>query len=251
MFSNCQCSLGAFCTFSTICWYQYSISSMNIIKNRNPYGRLSWIFLIAIAVASMFFWISAFHCFLTVSKTENYNLYIGYWQRESPEISEAASGVKDGNYCVAWDKTAKENFFDGLWGFGRFLTVMGTIVSVCLFFLAFYLLFFKVGTRVFTGTFGASIFVGISSLLFLTSLGSNICEIFECRLGPGGYLAVFDFFLWMGVAYIAYKLKALSQDPNYSYGENNTPSTAIIVHPESSPPKRSKRSRKSEGGDTV
>lgn len=222
-----------------------SVPSMLNVFRRNPYGRLSWVFLVATVIASMFFWISAFHCFLTVSKTENYNLYIGYWQRESPEISEAAMGVKDGNYCVAWDKTAKKDFFDGLWGFGRFLTVIGTIVSGCLFLLAWYLLFYKVGTRFFTCIFGASIFVGIASLLFLTSLGSDICKMFECRLGPGGYLAVLNFFLWMGVAYIAYQLKALSQDPNYSSEENGTPSSS------SSPSKRSKRTRKNEGGDTV
>ena len=76
-----------------------------------------------------------------------------------------------------------------------------------------------------SGLVYASIFVGLCSVLFLTSLGSNICKIFECRLGPGGYLAVLNFFLWMGVAYVANKLKAISQDPDYDNSPSNNKNT--------------------------
>jgi hypothetical protein len=171
-------------------------------------------------IASMFFWIAAFHCFLTVSKTDDYSLYVGYWQRETVDIAAAAAGKKDGNYCVGWDENSKSNWFDGLWRFGKSLSVLGAMVSAVLFITAFYLIVYKVQTNFLSGMFFASVFVGLCSLLFLTSLASSVCEIHSCTLGPGGYIAILDFFLWMGTAHIANKLKALSQEPEYAYEDS-------------------------------
>ena len=158
--------------------------------------------------------LSAFNCFLTVSKRYESNIFVGYWSREVPEIAEAA-GDKDGNYCVRWDQVTKQTYFDGAWRFGRTIGVLGAIISLLLLIFTFYIIFFRIGSRVFSYVLYASIFMSILSLFLLIGLSSDVCDLDDCKIGPGGWLAIFDFFWWVGASYVTYKLKLLSEDPEW------------------------------------
>ena len=109
--------------------------------------------------------LSAFNCFLTVSKRYESNIFVGYWSREVPEIAEAA-GDKDGNYCVRWDQVTKQTYFDGAWRFGRTIGVLGAMISLLLLIFTFYIIFFRIGSRVFF----RSVSIYHSSLTLATNL---------------------------------------------------------------------------------
>jgi hypothetical protein len=78
-------------------------------------------------------------------------------------------------------------------------------------------MFYKIATRFFSYMLYANLLMAILSLFLLTGLSSNVCKIDECKIGPGGWIAIFDFFLWVASAYVAFKLRSLGEDP-----DNNT-----------------------------
>jgi hypothetical protein len=204
---------------------------------RTPYGSLAWVSLAVTFSAALFFMLSAFKCFLTYAETPDYKVYLGYWSQENPAtFSSNANGYDDGNHCVRWDSATQEERFDGIWRFGKALGMMGTMVATILFIICIYIIFFKVQTKYFTFMLYSNIFLGIASLLFLTSLASDVCKNVNCKLGPGGYMAVLGFFLWMAAAYVSYKLQALSQEPEYEYrpsiSRNQVTETSIVPHVE-------------------
>lgn len=155
--------------------------------------------------------LSAFRCFLTVSKTDDYKIFIGYWGREDLQYV-INSGGNDGNYCVGWDAQSKETMFDAAWRFGRTVGIIGAIVSIVLLVFSIYILFYKIGTKFLSYMLYANISMAICTLFLLTGLSSDICAADNCKIGPGGFLAIFDFFLWLGAAFIALQLKKSSQD---------------------------------------
>jgi hypothetical protein len=174
--------------------------------------------------AMLFFCLAAFKCWLTVSGlNDDTKIFVGYWSRELPEYAMNAGG-KDGNYCVSWDDATKDILFDGTWKFGKAIGVMGAMLAIIVFFVSICIVFYKIPTRFFSSVLCTSILLAVFSLLLLSGLGSDVCDAEQCRMGPGGYLAIFDFFLWLAAAALAFKLKALSMEPEYEYPD--TKSTA-------------------------
>jgi hypothetical protein len=180
--------------------------------NRTPYGSLGWVHLLVNCFALLFFMLPAFHCFLTVDKTDNYKVFVGYWGAESIDIAQTAGKGNDNNYCIPWDKQAKDDIFDGVWRFGRTLGIIGSLVSIPFSIMAFYIIVYRVESRIFTVAAGTYICMSIISLLLLVGLGSEVCSVHNCKLGPGGYFAILDFFLWIGAAVVASRLRTLNID---------------------------------------
>jgi hypothetical protein len=162
------------------------------------------------AFAVLFFMLAAFRCFLTVNKTDDYKVFVGYWGSESLEIAQAAGKGNDNNYCVPWNDEIKDVQFDGTWRFGRALGIIGSIICIPFMILCFCILAYRVGPRVFTVAIGAHLSMAVISLLLLIGLKSTVCEMTNCKLGPGGYFAILDFFLWIGAAFLAFKLQTTS-----------------------------------------
>lgn len=179
---------------------------------RTPYGVTGWFNLLVTAIALLVFMLSAFHCFLTVKKTDDYKIFMGYWGAESTEIAEAAGRGNDNNYCVPWLDETKENEFDGAWRFGQALGIIGSIICIPFMILCFYILVYKVGTCVFTVAIGAHLSMAIITILLLVGMSSNVCTIYNCKMGPGGYFAILGFFLWICAAFFAFKLRSMSLD---------------------------------------
>jgi hypothetical protein len=50
------------------------------------------------------------------------------------------------------------------------------------------------------------------SILLIVVLGTNICEFEDCRLGPGGYIAIADYVLWLISAFLFFKMAQLSRE---------------------------------------
>jgi hypothetical protein len=173
--------------------------------------------------ALLFFMLSAFRCFLTVNKTDDYKVFIGYWGAESLEIAQTAGRGNDNNYCVAWSDEMKDDQFDGAWKFGRALGIIGSIICIPFMILCFYILVYRVDTRLFTLTIGAHLSMAIISLLLLVGLSSNVCTISACKMGPGGYFAILDFFLWIGAAFFAFKLQTMSLNEREEGEEDGAP----------------------------
>jgi hypothetical protein len=189
-----------------------------------PYGRVGWFSLLVTFFAMLFFCLSAFKCWLTVSGLyDEVKIFVGYWSRELPEYAMNADG-QDRNYCVSWDAATKDSLFDGSWKFGKAVGIVGAMLSIIIFIVSIYTIFYKIATRFFSSVLCSCVVMAVFSLLLLSGLGSDVCTAELCRIGPGGYLAIFTFFLWLGAAALAFKLKALSQEPEYEYPD--TKSTA-------------------------
>jgi hypothetical protein len=176
-------------------------------------------------MAMLFFCLAAFKCWLTVSGLyDETKIFVGYWSRELPEYAMNADGGNDGNYCVSWDDATKDSLFDGTWKFGKAVGVMGAMLAIIVFLVSIYIVFYKIATRFFSFMLCSSLVLAVFSLLLLSGLGSDVCDAEQCRMGPGGYLAIVDFFLWLGAAALAFKLKALSME-----SENEHPDTKTIA----------------------
>lgn len=193
-------------------------------NQRAPYGRAGYFFMLVTFFAMLFFCLAAFKCWLMVSGlTDDAKVFLGYWSRELAEYAMNGGG-DDGNYCVSWDDATKDNLFDGSWKFGKAIGIMGAILAIVVFFVAIYIVFYKIPSRFFSFLLCTSVVLAVFSLLLLSGLGSDVCDAEQCHLGPGAYLAIFNFFLWLGAAALASKLKALSMEPEYGYPD--TKSTA-------------------------
>lgn len=188
---------------------------MYAFLNRAPYGNAGWANLVVNFLALLFFMFAAFRCFFSVNKTDDYKIFVGYWGAENLDIASSAGRGNDNNYCVGWNKDTKKQFFDGAWRFGRFLGVMGALISIPLFLFAFYILVYRVDPKVFTGLLAAYISMAIMTLLLLVGLSSDLCDAFDCSIGPGGFLAIFDSILWMVAACLAVKMKGAREDEAY------------------------------------
>eukprot|EP00529_Nitzschia_sp_RCC80_P028481 CAMPEP_0113489126 /NCGR_PEP_ID=MMETSP0014_2-20120614/26370_1 /TAXON_ID=2857 /ORGANISM="Nitzschia sp." /LENGTH=259 /DNA_ID=CAMNT_0000382857 /DNA_START=75 /DNA_END=854 /DNA_ORIENTATION=- /assembly_acc=CAM_ASM_000159 len=173
-----------------------------------PYGALGWWSLIVTFLSFIFFYMSAFACWFSVSRIDtSLKIFIGYWSREIPEIAANDDGR---NYCVKWDSFTKENLFDGSWKFGKAIGVMGALVSAIPFFLGLYVICYKVSSRTFSIMACTDVTMSIFSLLLLVGLGSDICKAEDCRIGPGGVLAIVGFLFWLGAGALAYKMRTIA-----------------------------------------
>lgn len=168
--------------------------------------------LLITGFAVLFFMLPAFHCSLTVNKTDDFKVFVGYWGAESIEIAQSAGRGNDNNYCVPWQKEAKDDIFDGAWLFGRSLGIIGAVICIPFMILSFYIIVYRVGNRLFTLAVGAYVSMSIISLLLLVGLGSEVCTVNNCKMGPGSYFAILDFFLWIWAALLVFKLRAINLD---------------------------------------
>ncbi len=183
-----------------------------LIVYRTPYGAVGWVNLLVTAFALLLFMLPAFHCFLTVNKSDDYKVFVGYWGAESIEIAQAAGRGNDNNYCIPWEKEAKDDIFDGVWMLGRSLGIIGAVISIPFMLMSMYIIVYKVESRLFTLALVVHLSMSIISLLLLVGLGSEVCTVHNCKMGPGSYFAIIDFFLWIGAAFIAFKLRAINLD---------------------------------------
>jgi len=145
-----------------------------------------------------------------VSKTPDHEVFIGYWSRENPAI--AAGLQDDNNYCVKWDSNSRKDLFDGSWRFGRFLGVFGLMLGLPLLIALIYILCCRLPTRAFPVMIGVAVYLSASCLLLLCGLASDICKLEDCQIGPGGIIAIVDFFLWMVGALLIYKILERSRE---------------------------------------
>ncbi|KAG7347053.1 hypothetical protein IV203_006122 [Nitzschia inconspicua] len=178
-----------------------------------PYGGTGWMYLFIQFLAFLFFFFASFTCWLTVSQTTELKVLIGYWSRELPEYAEAAAlAGTNRNYCVAWDSATKEQLFDGPWRFGRAVGVIGAILAIPVFLISLCITLVSLNMIYFKALCCTHILMGLLSTSLLAGLGSDVCEVESCRLGPGGYLAIVDTFLWMAAAIGAYILSLWRQE---------------------------------------
>lgn len=153
------------------------------------------------------FAISSFHCSLTVSKTDDATVYIGYWAREST----LQASYMDANECAPWNSLGVESF-DGVWKFGKMLGVVGTVIAGGLWFMSIYVVIFRVPTHFFGKIATGHGLMAVLSLL-LSGLSSDVCKNEVCEIGPGGILAIMTWLLWTISTCIILKMKALSRQP--------------------------------------
>lgn len=133
---------------------------------------------------------------------------------------------RDGNYCVSWDAATKDNLFDGSWKFGKAVGILGAMLAIIVFMASIYIVIYKVTTRFISFMLCSSLVMAVFSLLLLSGLGSEVCTAEQCRMGPGCYLAIVDFFLWLGAALLAFKINALSQEPDDRNSDTKSTSTS-------------------------
>ena len=151
---------------------------------------------------------SAFACWFLVSQIDtSLKIFIGYWSRE---LTEYAANDDSRNYCGKWDSFTKDNLFDGAWKFGKAIGVMGALVSAIPLFLGLYVICYRASSRTFSIMACTDVTMSIFSILLLIGLGSDICDAENCRIGPGGVLAIFGFFIWLGAGALAYKMRAIA-----------------------------------------
>jgi hypothetical protein len=158
------------------------------------------------------FAISSFHCSLTVSKTDDFTVNIGYWARES--MTQAAH--LDKNQCSAWNSLGKEGF-DGVWKFGKAIGVVGTIIAFGLWCMSSYVVIFRVPTHFFVKIATGHGIMAVLSLLLLSGLSSDVCKDEFCKIGPGGILAIVTWLFWTISTCIILKIQALSRQPEFEY----------------------------------
>jgi hypothetical protein len=158
------------------------------------------------------FSISSFHCSLTVSKTDDFTVYIGYWARES--VTQAA--YLDANECAPWNSLGMEAF-DGVWKFGKMLGIVGTIIAGGLWFMSIYVVIYRVPTHFLGKVATGHGIMAVLSLLLLSGLSSDVCKDESCKIGPGGILAIVTCLFWTISTCIILKLQALSRQPEFEY----------------------------------
>jgi hypothetical protein len=188
-------------------------------KTPAPFHGMGWMYLAVHFIAFLFFFFAAFTCWLTVSQKTDFKVLIGYWSRELPEYAEAAAAAgRNRNYCVSWDSATKEDLFDGSWRFGKTVGVVGALLVIPTFLISICVLFQRssVVHRYFIFLTCMHITMALLSLLLLSGLASDVCEVESCRLGPGGYLAIVDMFLWAGAAIMAFLLGVRSRETESS-----------------------------------
>ena len=178
----------------------------------SPYRWWGWSCLLVLTfLALLCFYLASFTCWLTVSESSGFDVYVGYWSRELDET--AAAVAREGgsrHYCdAAWDKYTKDTVFDGLWRFGKAVTIIGAILSFFVFLFSVLIIFVKGSKGIFSFIGCSSIVLAILSILLLSGLGSDVCDFEECRIGLGGYMAIAASLLWVGTAIVAYRLKSL------------------------------------------
>jgi hypothetical protein len=177
-----------------------------------PYGKCGWSSLLVLTfLALLCFYLASFTCWLTVSETNGLDVYVGYWRRELDETAAAvAREGKSRHYCNAsWDQYTKDTVFDGLWRFGKAVTIIGPTLSFFVFLFGILIIFVKGSKGVFSFIGCSSIVLAILSILLLSGLGSDVCDFEECRMGLGGYMAIAASLLFLGTAIVAYRLKSL------------------------------------------
>jgi hypothetical protein len=145
------------------------------------------------------FLFAAFTCWLTISQSTDFKVFVGYWSRELPEYAEAS-----------WDSATKENLFDGLWKFGRTVGVAGAMISIPLFLVSLLVLCFEFDPQTFAAFVCFHIILAILSILLLSGLGSDVCDVENCRIGAGGICAIVDVVLWIVAAVIVLHMRIQS-----------------------------------------
>jgi hypothetical protein len=159
----------------------------------------------------MLYYIAAFHCMLTVtsgySNGHEYKVFVGYWSREDLLLAAKNGPDSDGNKCRAWSEQSKEDIFDGMWYFGRSVTIIGSITAPIALLFNILLIFMAFPTRWFVWLLRLHIFTAVICLMLLVGLASDVCELGDCKIGPGGVIAIADAILWMLIAMCISKLK--------------------------------------------
>mmetsp|Transcript_2643 Transcript_2643/g.5059 ORF Transcript_2643/g.5059 Transcript_2643/m.5059 type:complete len:269 (-) Transcript_2643:48-854(-) len=180
-----------------------------------PYGASGWCSLVVTTLAALFFFLSSFTCWFTVSEASDLKIYVGYWKREQVQVAEASAlAGENKHYCVSWDSSTKDTLFDAPWKFAKAVTVFGSMVCIVVFLATIITIFLEIKNGpLFSCLVCTNILMAILSMLLLSGLGSDVCEVENCRLGPGGVLAILDSLLWAGSAVMAYRLKILSDAP--------------------------------------
>jgi len=162
-----------------------------------PSGPMSWITPIFSFLATILFMIAAFHCSLTVSKGDGYEVYIGYWSRENKEMATSLGPDDDNNYCVKWNDADGQEMFDGAWKGGRAMGVIGTFTCFFVLLWDFSLIIMEFHISWFFHLLAIKLWNVLVSFLLLLGLSSNICTYEACQIGPGGYLAILAALAWI------------------------------------------------------
>jgi hypothetical protein len=141
------------------------------------------------------------------------NVFVGYWSREDLFLAAKNEPGGDGNNCRAWGgEQNKEDLFDGTWYLGRSVTIIGSITAPIALLFNILLIFMAFPTRWFVWLLCLHIFTAVICLLLLVGLASDVCELEDCKIGPGGVVAIVDAILWMLIAMCTSKLKRKEED---------------------------------------
>jgi hypothetical protein len=190
--------------------------------------------------AVWFFLFPAYRCSLTVSNNPNtgVELFIGYWSRESLALAMAnVGGSDDGNVCVGWNN---KDFFDGIWKFGRGVGVLGSLSCPITFVVDSLLIFrrFPLQSSWFYPSLVAMHVVNAAfSGLLLIGLASSTCEIDNCKMARGGYVAILGAVVWLILAYLIWIVRRREMAlPNHHHpNPDGVPRTDNKKPPQSEP----------------
>ena len=166
---------------------------------------MSCIVPIVSVVACVLYLFGAFHCFTFIAEgfdtnpdtgvTRPYELNVGYWGVEDIDISIAKGPYDDQNVCKRW---GEPELFDGAWKFGKALGILGTVTTISLALLDFFIWIVPLPQLwLFLMGLWHLLNCGMAGFL-LFGLRSRICDgwIFNCKLGTGGILAIISSVLW-------------------------------------------------------
>ena len=177
---------------------------------------------VASLLATVLSYVAAFHCMLMVEKGsivgQQYEVYVGYWKREDYTLALENGPDKDGNVCVQWGDDFNE-IFDGVWKFGRALTILVALTAPIVLVVSVGLVFTVFPPNLYKWMLGFSIFDGISCFLFLLALSSDVCDFGDlerdCKFGPGSGVAIFAALIWFFVGYCFAMIKSREEDLLY------------------------------------
>lgn len=177
---------------------------------------------VASLLATVLSYVAAFHCMLMVEKGsivgQQYEVYVGYWKREDYTLALENGPDKDGNVCVQWGDAFNE-IFDGVWKFGRALTILVALTAPIVLVVSVGLVFTVFPPNLYKWMLGFSIFDGISCFLFLLALSSDVCDFGDldrdCKFGPGSGVAIFAALIWFFVGHCFAMIKSREEDLLY------------------------------------
>jgi multisubunit Na+/H+ antiporter MnhF subunit len=143
-------------------------------------------------IGLIFFHFAAFGCNTFKS---NYYSYYGFFY-DSIEVNLGYWKYSNGGSCV--DYLVDGSDFEGVWRFGRFVGVFGSLLIwvMLAFVLAASVVRFPRPTLVFRVVGGCMLFLSLLSFLLLVGLATDK----NLKLSAGAVLAILSAFLWFGGA---------------------------------------------------